>query len=355
MKKTVTTTAAMRQSMEVSEIRMRKHIGKIGACILAAGLCISLAACEGQVPVVSAPSTSASASPDLTQDQEKRIRLRILDALEKANEAKNPKGISEYVGGPQLQIRTSELNIAKASGDLDNKTTIPKQITQTVIPTDSGWPRSIFTITTTTADQQSKRLLVMSQDSAGSNYKLWGVARLFQGAQLPKFAVPTIGSQMGDADDTGLVLTPSNAVSRYADVLQNGTSSKYASDFTSDYFQQDLSKLQQTVQEGMEANNGTQKQTFSAVPGAIKIMRSSDGGDLVVAQIDSIWTRTAGQGRESLPASDDEKALFGKTTATSTIRVTYVNVIAMYVPPAGADAKISAVGAERQAIKVEAL
>lgn len=327
----------------------------MAACILAIGLSISMAACEGQVPQVSAPTSSASASPDLTQAQEKRIRLRILDALEKANAAKDPQGIDTYVDGPQLQIRTSELNIAKASGDLDNKTTIPKEITQTVIPTDSGWPRSIFTITTTTADQQSKRLLVMTQDSATTNYKLWGVARLFQGAQLPKFAVPTIGSKMGDPSDSGLVFTPQNAVSHYADILQNGESSKYSSNFTSDYFQQDLSKLEQTVQQGMEANNGTQQQTFTAVPGAIKIMRSSEGGDLVVAQIDSVWTRTAGEGRESLPASDDEKALFGTTKATSTIRVTYANVVAMYVPPAGSGAKVSAVGAERQAIKVEAL
>lgn len=341
--------------MGVNEMHMNNRFAKIGACILAAGLSISLAACEGQVPQASAPTSSSTASPDLTQTQEKRIRLRILEALDKANEAKDPKGLEDYIDGPQLQIRTSELNIAKESGDLDNKTTIPKDITQTVIPTDSGWPRSVFTITTTTADQQSKRLLVMSQDTAGSNYKLWGVARLFQGAQLPKFAVPTIGSQMGDASDTGLVFTPQNAVSHYADVLQKGTSSEYAADFTSDYFQQDLAKLEQTVQQGMEANNGTQQQTFSAVPGSIKIMRSSDGGDLVVAQIDSVWTRTAGQGRESLPASDDEKALFGKTKATSTIKVTYVNVIAMYVPPAGEGQKVSAVGAERQAVKVEAL
>lgn len=37
------------------------------------------------------------------------------------------------------------------------------------------------------------------------------------------------------------------------------------------------------------------------------------------------------------------------------MRVTYVNVIAMVVPPAGSDAKIIPVGAERQPIKVEAL
>ena len=40
------------------------------------------------------------------------------------------------------------------------------------------------------------------------------------------------------------------------------------------------------------------------------------------------------------------------------MKVTYVNVIAMYIPPAGSAgdaAKIVAVGAERQPVKVEAL
>jgi hypothetical protein len=37
------------------------------------------------------------------------------------------------------------------------------------------------------------------------------------------------------------------------------------------------------------------------------------------------------------------------------MKVTYVNVVAMYVPPAGSHQKITAVGAERQPVKVEAL
>ena len=62
--------------------------------------------------------------------------------------------------------------------------TIPKDIAQTVIPTDDGWPRSVFTITTTTEDQQSKRLLVFDQESAQQNYKLMAMARLFEGCLL---------------------------------------------------------------------------------------------------------------------------------------------------------------------------
>ena len=109
--------------------------------------------------------------------------------------------------------------------------TIPKDIAQVVIPTDDGWPRSVFTITTTTEDQQSKRLLVLNQESARQNYKLMAMARLFEGAQLPKFEVPTIGSRMGTDKDENLVATPADALTQYADVLQNGANSKFASGF----------------------------------------------------------------------------------------------------------------------------
>ncbi|MEE1295524.1 MAG: hypothetical protein UHD09_01425 [Bifidobacterium sp.] len=325
------------------------------AALLSLGLCASLGACEGTVPKVSTDTSSAAAAPDLTEAQEKEIRAKLLAVIDECNDQKDPSKLSQAMVNPELAIRTSELQVAQKTGTLDPKTTIPNDITQTVIPTDSGWPRTVFSITTTTDDQQSKRLLVFNQGDARENYKLWGVARLFQGVSMPKFTVPSIGSQMGHEDDSGLAMTPKEAVERYADVLTNGDKSKYASDFADDYFRQDLAQLSATVQQGMERNKGSQSQTFTPVDGEIKIMRSAEGGDLVVAQINSVWTRTAGEGRESQTASDAEKALFGDTKATSTIKVTYINVIAMYVPPAKSSEKVTAVGAERQAVKVEAV
>lgn len=334
---------------------MNRKYHAFAAALTTALMVVGLGACNGQVPSPSTGNASSSAVPDVTQAQEKRIRTRILDTLSAANDARNTDDLGQVLTGPQLQIRTSEIDVAKATGNLDKKTTIPTGISQVIVPTDAGWPRHVFTITTVTDDQQSQRLLVMTQDAARQNYKLWGVARLFAGVELPKFAIPSIGSSMGKSDDGGLVATPKEAVERYADVLQHGSDSKYASQVDNDAFRQEIDSLTAAVQAGMERNNGTQQQTFSAVPDALRIMRSSDGGDLVVAQINSEWTRQAGEGRESLPASDAEKALFGDGKATSTMKVTYVNVIALYVPPAGSGKHIMAVGAERQPIKVEAL
>lgn len=334
----------------------KRTVTKAAALLVSVGMLVSLAACEGQVPQATSSQSSEQSSPDLTTTQEQAIRNKILDAIDAADAAQSADGLSERVTGPQLDIRSSELTIAKATGTMPAKATIPRKITQTVIPVNDGWPRTVFTITTTTDDQQSKRLLVLTQDSARDNYKLWGVARLFQGAKLPKFEVPKLGSEMGTAKDAKLVATPAEAVSEYCDLLNKGDASAYKKKIADDMFRSDLEKLSATVQQGMEANKGTQQQVFTVPKDQIKIMRSAaDGGDLVVARIDSTWTRQAGEGRESLPASDEEKALFGNGKATSTMKVTYVNVVALWIPAAGSNQQIVAVGAERQPIKVEAI
>lgn len=332
----------------------KKLLKTLTAVVLSAATMVGAAACGEQTPQPQGAQSSTQ-TPDITEAQEKAIRKTTLNILDASDKAKNPDGLSARVTGPALEVRTSELSIAQATGAIDPKATIPKDIAQTIIPTQSGWPRSVFSITTTTQDQQSKRLLVMTQASPRSNYKLWGVVRLFQGAKLPEFAIPSIGASMGSADDSGLSLSPQQTVEDYADVLTHGQQSKFASKFGNDYFRDDLAKLSATVQEGMERNHGTQTQTFAPVNNQISVMRSTEGGDLVVAQINSEWTRTAGEGRESQPASDAERALFGQGKATGTMKVTYVNVLAFYVPPAKSGKKVVAVGAERQPIKVEAL
>ena len=325
---------------------------RICAAVCSAGLAIAaLAGCGNPVPTVKVSSDGPT--PVLTQAQEEKIRQRILQTLQQADEAKNPETLKQVLSGPELEVRTSQLTIAQKTNKIDSHSVIPTDTSQVVITTTASWPRAIFTITTTTDDQQSQRLLVLRQDNARSNYTLWGLVRLLQGAKMPAFEIPTIGSAAATADDKGLVATPKEAVQQYADVLQNGDTSKYAKNFDDDQFRKDLQTLTQTVQQGIEANKGTQTQTFTPTDD-MQVMRSADGGDLVVARIDSEWVRNAGEGRESLPASDSEKALFGDAKATSSMKVSYVNVLALYVPKDGSNQKIRVVGAERQVTAVVA-
>ena len=135
-------------------------------------------------------------------------------------------------------------------------------------------------------------MLVFDQESAQQNYKLMAMARLFEGAKLPKFEIPTIGSQMGTAKDEKLVAAPADAWPNTPMCCRTGSKSQYASKFADDLLRQELANTTAKVQEGMQRNNGTQEQKFTAVPEQMWVMRAADGaGDLVVGRINGEWTR----------------------------------------------------------------
>ena len=150
---------------------MTARTTRIAAAMLALVTCLALGGCEGQLPTPATAGTAgdtgttgtatAKAMPDLTEDQEAAIRKNILDVYDAAIANKTTDGLDTRVTGPALDIANSRILIAQRNNtDVDRLAAIPDDIAQTVIPTDSGWPRDVVTITTTTEDQQSKRLLV---------------------------------------------------------------------------------------------------------------------------------------------------------------------------------------------------
>ena len=86
----------------------KRTVTKAAALLVSAGMLVSLAACEGQVPQATSSQSSEQSSPDLTTTQEHAIRNKILDAIDAADAAQSADGLSERVTGPQLDIRSSE-------------------------------------------------------------------------------------------------------------------------------------------------------------------------------------------------------------------------------------------------------
>ncbi len=326
----------------------------VSAVALSACVVGGIGACGTPVPQPSRQSASAQVTPSVTVEQARRIENQIYACVHQADQKKDVHALQTRLSGPELAIRSAQLQIEKSSKKSDPRMTIPRSIRQRVVPINSDWPRSIFVITSTTADQQSGRLLVFNQQKAHDNYRLWGLVRLFSGIRLPQFEVPSIGSKQGTAQDSGLVMTPQQAVRLYARAMQQADKTIPAK-IEKDQFLTSLGDLESSVQKGVAANAGSQSQVFTPDVSDLKIMRSADGGDLVVARIDSVWMRSAGEGRQAQPASDAEKALFGGQKATSSIRVRYVNVVALYVPPAAKNATVRAVGAEREPVEAKAL
>lgn len=355
----------MKRTQSISQLA--RHASTL---ICVAALAVSLAGCGSSVPQPASQAGQGQNTASVTSAQVRRIERQIHSVLDEADRTQKADSLSTRLSGPELAIRTSQLSVVKAIKKPDLRMTLPTTIRQNVLTQTSGWPRNVLAITSTTSDQQSERLMVLNQASARENYKLWGLVRLFSGVTLPSFTVSDEGSKEGTDSDSGLVSTPREAVQDYTTALNNiqlTTAEKVASSsisdddkarisrVASDQFRDELANLDASVSKGVAANEGQQNQQFTPDLSTLKIFRSAKGGDLVVARINSTWTRSAGGGRLSQPASDAEKALFGDRKATSTMRVQYVNVVALYVPPAAKGAKITAMGAERQPISVEAV
>ena len=97
---------------------MNKRWNKLCVSALACmALVVPLTACEGQLPTPAA-DTSTKVAPDLTEAQEKKIRLKILKTIDEADQAKNPDGYATVMGGPQLDIRISQTTINQRGGGM---------------------------------------------------------------------------------------------------------------------------------------------------------------------------------------------------------------------------------------------
>lgn len=79
---------------------MNKRWNKLCVSALACmALVVPLTACEGQLPTPAA-DTSTKVAPDLTEAQEKKIRLKILKTIDEADQARIPMGMRPLWAGP---------------------------------------------------------------------------------------------------------------------------------------------------------------------------------------------------------------------------------------------------------------
>ncbi len=101
-------------------------------------------------------------------------------------------------------------------------TELPTEAQQVVIPTTQTWPRTSFAVSVQPENLQTPRLSVLEQDTARGDYQLWAWVRLLPGVTMPSFADPSIGSEDVAPDDSSLLVTPTDAVAQYADVLNLG-------------------------------------------------------------------------------------------------------------------------------------
>jgi hypothetical protein len=289
--------------------------------------------------------------PNLTISQEEGIYKKTIDTINEADKTGDNALLKSRMSGPALTIRSTQEELSSIE-DIKRHMDIPESSRQVIISNTNGWPRVSIIITNPTPERETERVVTLVQKDAHSLYKVWGITRSFSNTQFPSFANPEIGSKLLEPDDDSLKYTPYDAMEKYASLLQDGKQSKIADEFSDDELQSSMIQLTETVQKGVEANQGSQNQVFSSDPKEIYAISASDGGALVTGVINSTWTRESGEGRFAKPADESEEILFKDKTATSKIEVKYINLVTLYIPIKDSSEQMRAIAAERIPIEV---
>jgi hypothetical protein len=311
---------------------------------------VLLAGCAPPLPRPTPPAQPAVPPPALTVDQSGRVLGAIGTSLASADKALSATGLAARLSGPALTSRTAEYAVAAATSGAKGLTALQLDAQTLVVPSTQDWPRTQFVITKQPDDLTSPRLLVLQQASPRARYTLWGWARLLPGVRMPPTAAPTVGSAPLPADAPGLVATPADVVTRYADVLRNGDGSSFAAGFAApDSYRAGITSARAPLTQVAGQAAGTFTETYAPVPNQTFALSTADGGALVVAAMTTSSALTFSGA--SLPLSPELAAASGGALAAgaelrASLNVIYADVLAFYVPPAGAKVPVTVLGAE---------
>lgn len=306
-----------------------------------------LAGCADELP--QPQPGEAFSGPVLTEEQDTQVFTAVADTVAKADKALKGKDLKSRVTGPAYEVRASQLSVAKKRDNAEFVTDIPSESQQMIIPTTEGWPRTSFSITSSTEDLETPRLVAFEQASARSDYKMWSWVQLIPGQSMPSFADATMGSEAVAADDDSLAASPVDSLAQYADLVTQGAKK---SSFAKGFELPDGDLVAAVAADaaawkevdGFEESGTKYTQKYKARKDDVRAVRTADGGALVMGVLEGKATVKA-EDEAKVPAlSETQKALLGDVDQTNVLNTEYTDMVALYVPAKGSDQKIRPLG-----------
>ena len=209
-------------------------------------------------------------------------------------------------------------------------------------------------VTDEEGDTALPQMIVMQQDSARSNYKVWFTIRLMPGAEIPAVPSSELGAIPVDAASLFLKVAPNKLPIAFGDVLNLGQASLSAQLFDLDNeFYRQVSQAQK--EQATSLNNANIAYAHLLGNPNVISMATSDGGALVaVYQLDR-YTIKPKRANSAVSVGAQEKLLLGATGSTRGVRSIYGDMLLFYVPPVDESAKIVLLGATQGLISVVSL
>lgn len=313
-----------------------------GTGALALGL---LAGCAAPPPAPNPPGPPDEPLPVLTVNQSDAVLTALGETLAAADPSGDAGALDARVTDPARGLRAAQYTLAERSDGDRPPPPITTDDDVIMLGAAEAWPRTFMAVTAPPEGSATPLLLVLRQADARSPFRLHSWARLFPGVETPEMAGPEIGSRQLAADAEGLVVTPAEALDRYADVLATGEASEHDDSFTPDPYVQ---QLQSELQAGRSSLEGIAEIRVNGAssPESIVALETTDGGALVVGVVRTSTDYKKTLSGATLRLGGEAGDWLGDGNVPALANVVHDSMVVFYVPPADSEGKIAVLGAE---------
>ncbi len=317
-------------------------------------LAAPLAACADQPLPEPAPRAASETVPVVSDAQVDAALAGVTEALQAADDSGDWKSLQPVVAGPALTQRAGAYLVRGRDATQDFVVPLGATRLQEAVPAEQEWPRTVLSVTQSDAEDRAPDLLVLSQAGPREPYQLVAYTEMAGGATLPLTGGADVGAPVLAADAPGLLMTPEAAMAAYGDVLTRGAASSAATSFAPSTFTDTVLTVQAQTATSLTVDCAGCfgfAATHAPRAGEVWSFGTEDGGALVVGALDSTMTITANGGYK-MNLQPEFQAMSGAPQITATGTFTHLEVVALHVPPEGAeDPTVKVVAVDRVPVK----
>lgn len=335
--------------------RRRRSVGR-RSLLVAPALLVSAGLLAGCAPdawpdLGASPSPSPTESvlvpegqgaPAVTETQAERILDRISKTVASADEKADATAAATRLAGPALAERKVNYRLQDEIDDQEPLAPIPAgKLTAFLPQAQDGWPRMFLAVVE--ESDGAATVMTVTQADAWSDYKLSYLSSLRADASM-NLAAPYVGAVAVEPNSPFLVMAPEEVAPAYADLLNKGDKSEFASMFdeeTDPFRAQVADKRAELLKNFNKTGEKTGKVSFRATPG------STDPLSLVTLDSGAIVAVTVVENETVVPTNDDAviklgnnvvvKALSGVSQSSTGFQTRYSDQLYFFVPAQGSN------------------
>jgi hypothetical protein len=315
----------------------------------------ALAGCTPEYvnPVLS-PSPSPAQdtlTPVMTKDQLKRILGEITEVVALSDAELDRESIEVRVSGPALVARRAAYNIARRTENPAPPAPLLAEPIQLFLPSATDtWPRSVMVVT----GEQTLTMLVLRQESARDQYKLYQYMDILPEVDFPEVAGEEVGANTVKEDSKFLLMPPTDLANAVGSLLNEGPDSTWSilMDGENQYIN-DVSSVQRTLAETLSNANVTFDHKLSN--DGMVLLTSGEGGALVGMYMIDTYTIIPKEPGDAVAISGQEAILLGAGGSATGIETRYGAMLLFHMPAAGSESRVRLLGATQQLLTAVSL